>query len=308
MRAPKEPSPSHACSVGPSLSRGAGEGLNVATVQMIRRLACAAALIFLTAIAPTLAAPSSVAEGERGMVVSAQHEASEAGLRILQAGGNAVDAAVAVGYALAVVDPCCGNIGGGGFMLIHRADGRDTLVNFRETAPQAARPDMFLDAAGNPVRDRSLNGYLAAGVPGTVMGLDRALTEYGRLGRAQVMAPAIALARDGFILGEADVAILDARAERLAADPASARIFLRPGGSRYRLGDRLVQPDLAATLGLIAEQGPDAFYRGPIAAAVAAASAAQGGVLTAKDFAAYTVTEGAPVNCAYRGTTILSAP
>jgi gamma-glutamyltranspeptidase/glutathione hydrolase len=257
--------------------------------------------VFSCGFPPAFAAPSATAEGERGMVVSAQHEASDVGLRILQAGGNAVDAAVAVGYALAVVDPCCGNIGGGGFMLIHRADGRDSVVNFRETAPRAARPDMFLNAAGNPVRDRSLNGYLAAGVPGTVMGLDRALTEYGRLGRAQVMAPAIALARDGFVLGEADASIIDAKAERLAADPATARIFLRPDGSHYRPGDRLVQPDLAATLALIAEQGPDAFYRGPIAAAVAAASAAQGGMLTVEDFAAYTVTEAAPVGCAYRG-------
>ncbi len=272
------------------------------------RLASLFVLLVIAAIAPALAAPSSTAEGERGMVVSAQHDASDVGLRILQAGGNAVDAAVAVGYALAVVDSCCGNIGGGGFMLIHRSDGRDILVNFRETAPRAARPDMFLDAAGNPVRDRSLNGYLAVGVPGTVMGLDRALTQYGRLGRAQVMAPAIALSRDGFVLGEADAAILDARADRLAADPATARIFLRPDGSHYRPGDRLVQPDLAATLALIAEGGPDAFYRGSIAAAVAAASAAQGGALTAEDFAAYTITEAAPVGCAYRGYRVLSAP
>src|SRR5439155_974407 len=202
MRAPKEPSPSRACSVGPSLSRGAGEGLNVATVQMIRRLACAAALILLTAIAPARAGPSATAEGERGMVVTAQHEASEVGLRILQAGGNAVDAAVAVGYALAVVDPCCGNIGGGGVMLIHRADGHDSVVNFRETAPYAATPGMFLDAVGNLSRERSLYGYLAVGVPGTVMGLDHALARYGSLGRTAVMAPAIALARDGFVLGE----------------------------------------------------------------------------------------------------------
>ena len=269
------------------------------------RIVCIA--LFLSRPLPAIAGAGS-AEGERGMVVTAQHEASDAGLRILQAGGNAVDAAVAVGYALAVVDPCCGNIGGGGFMLIHRADGRDTFVNFRETAPRAARPDMFLDAAGNPVRNRSLNGYLAVGVPGTVMGLDRALIEYGRLGRAQVIAPAIALARDGFVLSHADAAILDARADRLAADPAAARIFLRPVGSHYRPGDRLVQPDLAATLALIAEQGPDAFYRGPIAHAVAAASATQGGILTAEDVAAYTVTEAAPVGCAYRGYTILSAP
>src|SRR5690348_8391057 len=118
-------------------------------------------------------------EAEHGMVVSAHRLASQVGVRVLQAGGNAVDAAVAVGYALAVVDPCCGNIGGGGFMLIHTADGHDSLINFRETAPHAATADMFLDAAGIPVRERSLYGYLAAGVPGSVMGLDNALNHYG---------------------------------------------------------------------------------------------------------------------------------
>jgi gamma-glutamyltranspeptidase/glutathione hydrolase len=276
-------------------------------VTSIIRLFCTVVLL-LAATTPAVAAPSSTAEGERGMVVSAQHEASEAGLRILQAGGNAVDAAVAVGYALAVVDPCCGNIGGGGFMLVHTADGRDSVINFRETAPRAARSDMFLDSAGNPVRDRSLYGFLAAGVPGTVMGLDHALTRYGRLGRAAVMAPAIALARDGFVLGEPDAAILAARAERLAKDPAAAHIFLKPDGSPYRPGGRLAQPDLAATLGLIVERGPDAFYRGPIAATVSSASAAQGGILTEEDFAAYTVTDAPPVTCSYRHYTILSAP
>src|SRR5260221_109289 len=188
-------------------------------MRSMTRLIWIAALLLPTVIAPATAAPSATAEGERGMVVSAQHEASEAGRRILEAGGNAVDAAVAVGYALAVVDPCCGNIGGGGFMLVHTADGRDSVINFRETAPRAATADMFLDAAGNPVRDRSLDGYLAAGVPGTVMGLDRALTEYGKLGRPAVMAPAIALAHDGFVLGEADAAMIAARTDRVAPDP-----------------------------------------------------------------------------------------
>src|SRR5581483_10078513 len=125
--------------------------------------------------------PAAAAEGEQGMVVTAQHEASEVGLRILRAGGNAVDAAVAVGYALAVVDPCCGNIGGGGFMLIRLADGRRTVVNFRETAPRAASRDMYLDKDGAVRREASRTGYLAAGVPGTVMGLDEALRKYGRL-------------------------------------------------------------------------------------------------------------------------------
>ncbi len=242
------------------------------------------------------------------MVVTSQHEASTVGLGILAAGGNAVDAAVAVGYALAVADPCCGNIGGGGFMLIHRADGSDSVMNFRETAPAAATPGMFLDPSGAVRREASLYGYRAAGVPGTVMGLERALAEYGRLGRAAVMAPAIALARDGFVLGEADAAIIAAKAGQLAKDPEAARVFLRPDGTPYRAGDRLAQPDLAQTLALIAESGADAFYRGPIAARIAAAASAHDGVMTAADFADYTVTEAAPVACAYRGYRVLSAP
>ncbi len=242
------------------------------------------------------------------MVVSAHHAASAVGRDILEAGGNAVDAAVAVGYALAVVDPCCGNIGGGGFMLIRPAGGSPIVINFRETAPRAATPGMYLDAAGEAVREASLYGYRAAAVPGTVMGLDHALAKYGRLGRAAAMAPAIALARDGFVLGAADAAIIAARAPRLAADPEAARIFLRADGTPYGAGDRLVQPDLAKTLALIADTGPDAFYRGPIAAAVGRAAAARGGVLTAQDFADYTVSEAAPVTCSYRGYRVLSAP
>src|SRR5229473_5452786 len=192
-------------------------------------IACAA-----LAASPGVAAPLAQAEGGHGMVVTAQHEASTVGLGILAAGGNAVDAAVAVGYALAVVDPCCGNIGGGGFMLIHRAGGSDSVINFRETAPAASSPGMFLDAAGGVMREASLYGYRAAGVPGTVMGLDRALSEHGRLDREAVMAPAIALARDGFVLGPADAAILEARAGRLRADPEAARIFLRADGTPYQ--------------------------------------------------------------------------
>ena len=178
---------------------------------MIGRAVLLAIAVSAAAVAPAIAAPASLAEGERGMVVTAQHEASTVGLRILAAGGNAVDAAVAVGFALAVVDPCCGNIGGGGFMLIHRADGHDSVINFRETAPRAATPTMYLDAAGAVMREASLSGYRAVGVPGTVMGLEHARAAYGRLGRAALIAPAIALARDGFVLGEADAAIIAAR-------------------------------------------------------------------------------------------------
>jgi gamma-glutamyltranspeptidase/glutathione hydrolase len=253
------------------------------------------------------AAPPAV-EAEHGIVVSAQHDASEIGARILEWGGNAIDAAVAVGYALAVTDPCCGNIGGGGFMLVHLADGRDTFLDFRETAPGAANPAMYLDAAGEPVAAASREGWRAVAVPGTVMGLDRALGEYGRLPRRAVMAPAIALARDGFVLGHADAQIVERSAARLAKDAAAARIFLRPDGSPLQSGDRLVQADLAASLERIARDGPDAFYRGPIAQAMAAASAAGGGILTAEDLAGYATTEGAPLDCGYRGWEIVSAP
>src|SRR5438128_10617391 len=198
-----------------------------------RRLLLALALVVLAAL------PAAAVEAEHGMVVTAQRYASEVGVRILAQGGNAIDAAVAVGYALAVVDPCCGNIGGGGFMTIHLKDGRDTFINFRETAPGAATAAMYLDAAGKPIDELSRRGYRAAGVPGTVMGLERAAAEYGRLARAALLAPAIALARDGFVLGRADADILDSK--RLGMDPVAAKIFLGPDGSRLEPGDRLVQ-------------------------------------------------------------------
>jgi gamma-glutamyltranspeptidase / glutathione hydrolase len=265
------------------------------------------ALIYVSALIDgAKAMPPATVEAEHGMVVSAQHYASEVGAGILAQGGNAIDGAVAVGYALAVVDPCCGNIGGGGFMTIHLKDGRDTFINFRETAPAAATAAMYLDPAGNPITDISRSGYLAAGVPGTVMGLEHAAKEYGRLARRALLEPAIALARDGYVLSRADAEILDGK--RFAKDPVAAKIFLRPDGTRFEPGDRLVQTDLAATLEQIAQQGAAAFYRGPIAIAVATASSANGGILTARDFADYRVTEGAPLACSYRGYYIVSAP
>jgi gamma-glutamyltranspeptidase / glutathione hydrolase len=269
-----------------------------------------AAVIFsaLLLAAADAGATLAAVEAEHGMVVSAHRLASEVGVRILRAGGNAIDAAVAVGYALAVVDPCCGNIGGGGFMTIHLADGRETFINFRETAPAAASATMYLDRDGEPIDELSRYGYHAVAVPGTVMGLDRAAAEYGRLPRATLIAPAIALAREGFLLGRADTDILDSKAERFGKDPGAARVFLRPDGNRFEPGDRLVQSDLAATLELIVERGPDAFYKGPIADAVGKASAESGGVLTAHDFAEYTVSETAPLSCTYRAYRIVSAP
>ena len=271
-------------------------------------IAIAALLGFSVTGSGTRAASHPAEEADHGMVVTSQHLASEAGADILRAGGNAIDAAVAVGYAQAVTNACCGNIGGGGFMTLHLATGKDSFINFRETAPAAATRTMYLDGAGNPVPGASLYGYLAVAVPGTVLGLDTALREYGTMSRAQVMAPAIKMARDGFVLIRADTDIIDARASRLKADPEAARIFFRPDGTALQPGDRLVQADLANTLQAIAEGGPDAFYKGEPARAVAAASKSHGGILTAQDFAAYTVTESAPIECSYRGFRFQSAP
>ncbi len=260
-----------------------------------------------SAVAPAHAAAPAALESADGMVVTAQHLASDVGAAILRQGGNAVDAAVAVGYALAVTHPCCGNLGGGGFMTIHLADGRNTFINFREKAPLAARADMFLDARGNPVGDKSLNGHLAAGVPGTVLGLETARREYGTLPRPALMAPSIRLAEDGFILTRGDVDELDVGTAEFRAQPNVAAIFLHQGAP-FKPGERLVQHDLAATLRAVSADGAAVFYHGAIAEAVAAASRANGGLLTPQDFAAYEVTESAPISCGYRGYTILSAP
>jgi gamma-glutamyltranspeptidase / glutathione hydrolase len=244
---------------------------------------------------------------EHGMVVTSQHLASDVGVQILKQGGNAVDAAVAVGYALAVTNPCCGNIGGGGFATLHLADGRDVFINFREKAPLAATEKMFLDAAGEIVPDLSLKGYLSAGVPGSVMGLEQMLQKYGTLSRAVVMAPAIKLAEAGFVLNQGDADILATSTKHFAAQPNVAATFLN-AGQAWKAGDVFVQKNLAATLALIANDGPDAFYKGAIADAVVAASAANGGILSKKDFESYTVTEAPPVRCNYRGYELISSP
>ena len=260
--------------------------------------------VILTTTTATAASPLAI-ESHRFMVVSAQRLAAEAGAEILRAGGNAIDAAVAVGYAEAVTNPCCGNIGGGGFLVAHLADGRDVFINFRETAPATAHPDMYLDANGNVIPGASLRGWRAAGIPGTVLGLDTALTSYGSLPRSRVMAPAIRLARDGFVLTRGDTDILARAPPRLRQQTEAVRIFRRPDGSSFEPGDRLTQPDLAETLTEIAANGSDAFYKGHIPDAVARAS---GDALTEADFASYHVTESKPISCAYRGRVILSAP
>lgn len=255
-----------------------------------------------------LAASPAPVKGEHGMVVTAQHLASEIGVDVLKKGGNAIDAAVAVGYALAVAYPNAGNIGGGGFMTIRFKDGTSTFLDFRERAPLAATKTMYLDKDGNPVKGASLDGYLAVGVPGSVAGFEMARAKYGTQSRQELMAPAIALAKDGFVLDQGDAATFAGGAERLAKDPEAAKIFLKPDGSPYKAGERLVQADLAATLSAISERGQNAFYQEKTAELIAAASQAKGGILSKEDFEQYRVRELKPVTCSYRGYEIVSSP
>ena len=242
-----------------------------------------------------------------GMVVTAQHLATEVGVNILRRGGNAIDAAVAVGYVLAVVHPCCGNLGGGGFMTIHLATGKNIFLNFRETAPRTARRNMYLNPNGSVNPGESLWSWRAIGIPGTVMGLNAALARYGTLNRTEVMAPAIRLARKGYILNQGDVALLQADPIRLARDPVTASVF-SPNGRLPRVGERFRQPALARSLERISREGNHAFYTGPIARAIVAASKRHGGILTLADFRQYRTQWLRPIICRYRGYTIVSAP
>ncbi|WP_329742456.1 gamma-glutamyltransferase [Dyella sp. A6] len=262
-----------------------------------------------TAHGTTMAALAGVkpVTAKHGMVVTAQHLATQVGVDILKQGGNAVDAAVAVGYALAVVHPCCGNIGGGGFMVLHLADGKNVFLDFREKAPLKASPSMYQDAKGNVIPGKSTGTYLGIGVPGTVMGLDTALKTYGTMPLSKVMAPAIKLARDGYVLEQGDVNILNERVKDFAKYPNVAAIFLNHG-KPYVPGDRLRQPQLAKTLALISKDGTRAFYDGPIARQIVAASDKNGGILSLKDFADYTVKWDKPITCEYHGYTYVSAP
>jgi gamma-glutamyltranspeptidase/glutathione hydrolase len=241
------------------------------------------------------------------MVVSDQALATAVGAEILRRGGNAIDAAVAVGYAQAVVNPCCGNLGGGGFMTLRLTDGRAFFVDFREAAPGRATPTMYLDADGKVLARASLDGWRAVGVPGTVMGLDMALSRFGSMPRRDVMAPAIRLAREGFVLTPADAAILSGSTEAFKSDPAMAAIFLNEDRA-LAPGEKLVQTDLAATLEAIADGGPQAFYGGAIADKLASASAAGGGILSREDLAGYVARISEPVRCTYRSYEIISAP
>lgn len=262
---------------------------------------------FTSAQNPTHSAPSMTVSTKNRMVVTTQHEATKVGVQILNQGGNAIDAAVAIGYALAVTDPCCGNLGGGGFMLIRLANGKETFINFREKAPLAATPNMYLDEQGKVIPDRSRKGYLAVGVPGTVKGLEYALEKYGTLSREQVIAPSIQLAEKGFVLTEGDVRILKLNEQKFT-EPNVAAIFLKEGKTSYQVGDYLIQKNLATTLKLISDQGSDAFYNGEIAQKVVQASQANQGILSLEDFQQYSITEEEPLRCNYRGYEVVSSP
>ncbi|MDX8455663.1 gamma-glutamyltransferase [Mesorhizobium sp. VK9D] len=280
-------------------------------MHLTRRTLIGISLSLTIALTPStiaFAASPAPAKGEHGMVVTAQHLATEVGVEVLKKGGNAVDAAVAVGYALAVVYPNAGNIGGGGFMTVRMKDGRTTFIDFRERAPLAATKTMYLDKDGNPVKGASLDGYLAVGVPGSVAGFEVAREKYGTLSRQDLMAPAIGYAKDGFVLNQGDAASFAGSADRLAKDPAAAAIFLKKDGKPYGIGEKLVQPDLAASLSAISEKGPDAFYKGAIADEIVKASGAKGGILAKGDFEQYAVRELKPVTCDYRGYEIISSP
>jgi len=270
--------------------------------------------VLVAGVSALVASVAPIARGASRTPVRARHalvastspEASKVGLEILERGGNAVDAAVAVGFALAVTHPSAGNLGGGGVMVIRMADGRETTFDFREAAPARATRDMYLDERGDVVTNRSLDGPLAAGVPGSVAGLARARDAYGSRPLRELIAPAIALARDGFEVSWAFSDSLQAAASRLGRNAAARAVFLRPDGSAPVPGSRFVQPDLARTLELIAASGADAFYRGPIADLLVAEMARSGGLIGREDLAAYAPVERPPVTGTYRGVRVVS--
>jgi len=259
------------------------------------------------ACAATHAASQAPVAAENGMVVTAQHLATRVGVDVLKDGGNAVDAAVAVGYTLAVVYPAAGNLGGGGFMTIQLADGRKTFLDFREKAPLAATANMYLDKDGNVVKGASTLGHLAVGVPGTVSGLELAREKYGTMKRATLIAPAIKYAHDGFVLDQGDIDLLATSTNDFKKDPATAAIFLNKG-EPFQPGQRLVQKDLANTLKLISDKGESGFYKGPVGAAIVASSQAGKGIIAQADLDQYKTREMAPVECDYRGFHVVSAP
>ncbi|HTV19703.1 MAG TPA: gamma-glutamyltransferase, partial [Polyangiaceae bacterium] len=264
----------------------------------------------------------AVAVGRQGAVSSAEAAASDVGIAIMKKGGNAVDAAVAVGFALGVTHPTAGNMGGGGFMVIHLPSGESAAIDYREVAPKAASRDMYLDDKGD-VGDKGRVGPLAAGIPGVVAGLAYAHEKYGKLPWAELIQPSIALARDGHALDEFHAKDMEwvsgsiakyagaagkANAALGSALQATTAALTKTDGSAYRTGDVWKQPDLATTLELIAKEGPDAFYKGAFAERMAARVREMGGIWTTEDLASYKAVEREVVSFPYRGHQVITMP
>ncbi len=281
---------------------------------MTRTRFAAVLAAIISTIAPALhsqepaAAPAPVTS-KSGMVVTTSAPASDAGASILHKGGNAVDAAVATAFALAVTHPSAGNIGGGGFMVIRPAKGPPTTIDYRERAPLKSTPTMYLDSTGKIARQLTATGYLAPGVPGTVRGLALAHKKFGKLPWKTVVMPAVDLAEKGFVLSEALSRSLNREVSgAMARYPASVAAYGKPGGGEWKAGDTIVLRDLGRTLRAIATQGPNAFYTGWIADSVAAAMARNGGLITKRDLAEYQAKVRAPIRGSYRGYDLIGMP
>jgi gamma-glutamyltranspeptidase / glutathione hydrolase len=262
--------------------------------------------LFLCAVlAVPLDAARQPLRARHGMVVAMESRAADVGVAVLEQGGNAVDAAVAVGFAMAVTHPFAGNLGGGGYMLIRLADGRTTFIDFRERAPQAASRNMYLDASGTLTRD-SIEGWRSSGVPGTVRGLELAVSKYGRRKWAENLSPAIELASKGFPISYAQAQSFKS-SSNLASSPESTRLFLK-NGAFYDVGETLTQPELAQTLTRIAKNGASEFYQGETAARFAGEMKKHGGLITLADLESYKAIERTPLTGKYRNYTIITSP
>ncbi|MEJ5062066.1 gamma-glutamyltransferase [Erwinia sp. MYb375] len=289
-----------------------------ATLKRLSWSLLAGLLVWQGAAAAPAAPPVSYGVGadtfhpvkaQHGMVASVDATATEVGVKILEQGGNAVDAAVAVGYALAVTHPQAGNLGGGGFMLLRTASGNTTSIDFREMAPVHASRDMFLDAAGNADSKKSLTSHLASGVPGTVAGFSLASQKYGTLPLSTLIKPALELARKGIVVNDSLADDLNVYGKEVLVGHANSKaIFFKADGTPYLKGEKLVQRNLARSLELIAQQGPDAFYKGKIADEIAGEMQQHGGLISKTDLANYRAIERKPISGTYRGYEVFSMP
>ena len=275
---------------------------------MVRILARGALLVLAASVA-LAQQPGGVVSSKKGMVVSTSAPASDAGASILRKGGNAIDAAVATAFALAVTHPSAGNIGGGGFMVIRPARGEPITIDYRERAPLASTPTMYLDSTGKIARQLTATGYLAPGVPGTVRGLALAHRRYGKLPWKDVVMPAVELAKNGFVLTSSLAQSLNREVStRMTPYPASVAAYGKPGGGQWAAGDTLRLHDLARTLRAIATGGPNVFYKGWIADSIAATMAAHGGLISRRDLAAYEAKARKPIRGSYRGFELITMP